>query len=55
LVVIKGQAHVVIGDKKFSIPEARAGSLMLLVPASSGSFSILSDTDTQLLDIFTPV
>ncbi|HTY45746.1 MAG TPA: hypothetical protein VMD52_07155 [Patescibacteria group bacterium] len=55
LVIIKGRAHLVIAGKKFPIPEAKAGSEMLLVPASSGSFSVLSDTQAQLLDIFTPV
>jgi len=55
LVVIKGKADLVVMEKRYSIPKAGPGSLMLLVPASSGVFSISAGADSQVLDTFTPV
>ncbi|MDD5440093.1 MAG: hypothetical protein PHS37_07900 [Candidatus Omnitrophica bacterium] len=54
LIVIKGKADALVNGRKFPIPKAAAGQDMLLIPASSGSFSIVAATAAQVLDIFTP-
>ena len=55
LVVLEGNATLCIKDKEYSIPNARPGGEMLIVPASSGRYKIHACKSTQIIDTFTPV
>lgn len=55
LVAIQGAASVIACGRDFPIPAAKAGAQMLLVPASCPGFTVFAGTDSQVLDIFTPI
>ncbi|MFC1480055.1 hypothetical protein ACFL5Y_01250 [Candidatus Omnitrophota bacterium] len=55
LVVIEGKARLITGGEEYTLPQASAGGEMLIVPAVAGSYRIVADEPTQIIDTFTPI
>ncbi|MDP8299154.1 MAG: hypothetical protein P9L88_04550 [Candidatus Tantalella remota] len=55
LVVVEGKAKLVMGGEEYDIPKAVPGGDMLIVPATAGSYRIVAEGQTQIIDTFTPV
>lgn len=55
LVAVKGLAKVTVKGRDHDIPRAVPGGSMILIPAIIGSYSIKAETDSQIIDTYTPV
>ena len=55
LVVVKGQAKIIINDKEYDIPKAIPGEEMLIIPAACKEYEIKTEQHTQIIDTFIPV
>lgn len=55
LVLVGGDASVVIDGESYKIPTAGAGSQTLIIPATAKSFSIVAESNAQIIDMFSPV
>ncbi len=55
LTAVSGDVVVVVKGKKYILPVASAASEMLIIPASSGSFTLRTSKKAQVIDTFTPV
>jgi phosphomannomutase len=55
MVVSKGKAFVSYDGRKYSIPEARPGGAMMIIPASCRGYDIIASDRSEIIDTFTPV
>ena len=55
LVVVGGEATVVINDRDYSVPHAVPGGEVLIIPAITGKYTIKSAVGAQIIDTFIPV
>jgi hypothetical protein len=52
---VEGEAKIVTKDSEYPVPKARPNGEMLIIPASSGPYGIISEDSAQIIDTFTPV
>lgn len=55
LVLVSGKAKVIIKGKEYDVPKASPGGEMLIIPANTGSYRIIADEPSQIIDTFIPV
>lgn len=56
LVVVKGEASVLVAGQRIKIPAARAGEPMMMIPPTAGQYTIVADADgdSEIILTLTP-